>query len=92
MLYYIFEFIDGLLQIFSFDFFGTGMLATFWFLLFIEFPRYYATDIIVAIYHGVTFNKRRKQRYAARYALYLEKPSSLFLLRARTRVVRYISS
>lgn len=74
MLYYIFEFFDAIVQIFSVNFIGTGMIATFWFLLFVEFPRYYATDILVAIYHGLTFNQRRKRREAARYALYLEKP------------------
>lgn len=74
MLYYTFEFIDGMLDILSVNIFGKGMLATFWFLFFIEFPRYYLTDFLVAIYHGATFNSRRKKRNAARYRLYLEKP------------------
>lgn len=74
MLYYTFEFIDGILDILSVNIFGKGMLATFWFLFFIEFPRYYLTDFLVAIYHGATFNSRRKKRNAARYQLYLEKP------------------
>lgn len=74
MLYYTFEFIDGMLDILSVNIFGKGMIATFWFLFFIEFPRYYLTDFLVAIYHGATFNSRRKKRNAARYRLYLEKP------------------
>ncbi|MDE6636657.1 MAG: glycosyltransferase, partial [Muribaculaceae bacterium] len=74
MLYYIFEFIDGIRDVLSVNFLGKGMITTFWFLLFIEFPRYYFTDFVVAIWHGVTFNSRRKKREAARYELYLEKP------------------
>lgn len=74
MLYYTFEFIDGIMDILSVNIFGKGMLATFWFLFFIEFPRYYLTDFLVAIYHGATFNGRRKKREAARYRLFLEKP------------------
>ncbi len=74
MLYYIFEFIDGILDVLSVNFLGTGMLSTFWFLLFVEFPRYYLTDFIVSAWHGATFNQRRKKREAARYQLYLEKP------------------
>ena len=74
MFYYTFEFIDGIMDILSVNIFGKGMLATFWFLFFIEFPRYYLTDFLVAIYHGATFNGRRKKREAARYKLFLEKP------------------
>lgn len=74
MLYYTFEFIDGILEVLSVNFFGTGMIATFWFLLFVEFPRYYATDFAVAIWHGATFNRRRKQKAEARHALFLERP------------------
>lgn len=74
MLYYTFEFIDGILEVLSVNFFGTGLIATFWFLLFIEFPRYYATDFCVAIYHGLTFNRRRRLKAEARHALFLERP------------------
>ncbi len=74
MFYYLFEFIDAIWDVLSVNFVGTGMISTFWFLLFIEFPRYYATDFAVAAYHGLTFNSRRKKRDAARYELYLERP------------------
>ncbi|MDE6341064.1 MAG: glycosyltransferase family 2 protein, partial [Muribaculaceae bacterium] len=74
MFYYLFEFIDAIWDVLSVNFLGTGMITTFWFLLFIEFPRYYVTDFAVAAYHGLTFNSRRKKRDAARYELYLERP------------------
>ena len=74
MLDYAFDIIDGIVACFSNNFAWNGLVATFWFLLFVEFPRYYLTDILVTIYYGATFRRRRNRDMEARYRLYLEKP------------------
>lgn len=74
MLDYAFDIIDGIVACFSTNFAWSGLAATFWFLLFVEFPRYYLTDVLVTIYYGATFHRRRNRDMEARYRLYLEKP------------------
>lgn len=74
MTYYIFDIFDGIKACFTTNFASSALVATFWFLLFVEFPRYYLSDIIMAIRHGLTFRSRQKRRYDARYHLYLERP------------------
>ena len=74
MLNYVFDIIDGIIACFSSNFAWSGMVATFWFLLFVEFPRYYLLDVIVAIHYGATFRSRHNRNMQARYRLYLEKP------------------
>ena len=74
MLNYVFDIIDGIIACFSSNFAWSGLIATFWFLLFIEFPRYYLLDVIIAIHYGVTFRSRHNRSMQARYRLYLEKP------------------
>lgn len=74
MLNYVFDIIDGIVACFSSNFAWSGLVATFWFLLFVEFPRYYLLDVIVAIHYGATFRSRHNRNMQARYRLYLEKP------------------
>ena len=74
MLDYAFDIIDGIVACFSNNFAWSGLVTTFWFLLFVEFPRYYLTDILVSLYYGATFRRRRNRDMEARYRLHLEKP------------------
>lgn len=74
MINYAFDIIDGIVACFSNNFAWSGLVTTFWFLLFVEFPRYYLTDILVSLYYGATFRRRRNRDMEARYRLYLEKP------------------
>ena len=74
MLNFAFDIIDGVIACFSANFAWNKLVATFWFLLFIEFPRYYLLDIITSIHYGITFRGRHNRRMRARYRLYLEKP------------------
>ncbi len=74
MLSYAFEIIDGIVACFTSNFGWSEMAATFWFLFFIEFPRYYLFDLVVALRYGLTFRRRHNRRTEARYRLFLEKP------------------
>ena len=74
MLNFAFDIIDGVIACFLANFAWNKLVATFWFLLFIEFPRYYLLDIITSIHYGITFRGRHNRRMRARYRLYLEKP------------------
>lgn len=74
MLDYAFDIIDGIVACFSSSLAWSGLAATFWYLLFVEFPRYYLTDMLVAVYYGATFRRRGIRNMEARHRLYLEKP------------------
>lgn len=74
MLHYVFDLLDGIVACFSSNFAWSGLVATFWFLLFVEFPRYYLLDVVMAVRYGATFRRRHRRRMQARYRLYLEKP------------------
>lgn len=71
---YIFDLIEGIIACFTANLSWDYLITTYWFLLFVEFPRYYLTDIIAVTRYGITWRSRRKSEEEARRALYLEMP------------------
>lgn len=71
---YIFGIIDGIVACFTANMSWTYLATTFWFLIFIEFPRYYLLDMVAAVHRGLTWKKRRRQEAIARRMLRLERP------------------
>lgn len=74
MLDYAFEIFDGIVACFTSNLSWRSTIATFWFLFFVDFPRYYLLDFVAAGRHGFTWRSRRKKRELARRMLYIEKP------------------
>lgn len=71
---YIFDLIEGIIACFTANLSWDYLITTYWFLLFVEFPRYYLTDIIAVTRYGITWRSRRRSEEEARRALYLEMP------------------
>jgi len=71
---YIFEIIDGIVACFTANLAWNYLVTTFWFLIFIEFPRYYLLDIIAGVRYGLTWKSRQRKEAIARRMLYLERP------------------
>lgn len=71
---YIFDIIEGVIACFTANLSWDYLVTTYWFLLFVEFPRYYLTDIIAVTKYGVTWKSRRKSEAIARRALFVERP------------------
>ena len=74
MLAFFFDIIDNIVGGFTRNLSWHVLLNTYWFLFFVEFPRYYLLEIIVTCYHKLTYKQRRKQQEVARMKLYLEHP------------------
>lgn len=74
MLAFFFDIIDNIVGGFTRNLSWHVLLNTYWFLFFVEFPRYYLQEIIVTCYHKLTYKRRRKQQEVARMKLYLEHP------------------
>lgn len=74
MLAFFFDIIDNIVGGFTRNLSWHVLLNTYWFLFFVEFPRYYLLEIIVTCYHKLTYKRRRKQQEVARMKLYLEHP------------------
>lgn len=51
-----------------------GILNTYWYIFFIEIPRYYLLEIIVVSYEVLTFKRKDKQLFYARFRLFKENP------------------
>ncbi len=71
---YIFDLIEGVIACFTMNLSWEYLMTTYWFLLFIEFPRYYLTDIMAVGRYGLTWPSRRKREEEARRALFMERP------------------
>lgn len=71
---YIFGIIDGIAACFTANMSWSYLVTTFWFLIFIEFPRYYLLDAVMAIHRFFTWRPRQRKEALARRALFLEKP------------------
>ncbi|MDE6493237.1 MAG: glycosyltransferase [Bacteroidales bacterium] len=69
-----FRIIDGIAACFTTNLSWDIVLSIYWFLFFIEFPRYYMLDVIAAIRYGATWRKRKNREAIARRMLYIEKP------------------
>lgn len=50
------------------------LLTTYWFLVFVEFPRYYLLEIGIVLWRKFTYRGIYKRRLAARERLYAEQP------------------
>ena len=71
---YVFGIIDGVAACFTANMSWSYLVTTFWFLIFIEFPRYYLLDIVAGIHRGLTWRSRHRKEALARRMLYLERP------------------
>ena len=69
--YHIF---DNLVRFFTRSMNWHMLLATYWFLFFVEFPRYYLLEVCMVVWYKFTYKKRRKKREVARRMLYIENP------------------
>lgn len=66
--------IDNIVEGFSRNITWQVMLTTYWFLVFVEFPRYYLLEIFIVIWRKLTYRSIQKKRDEAREKLYAEKP------------------
>ncbi len=66
--------IDNIVEGFSRNITWQVMLTTYWFLVFVEFPRYYLLEICIVLWRKLTYRSIRMKRDAARKQLYAEKP------------------
>lgn len=71
---YVFGIIEGIVACFTANLSWDYLVTTYWFLIFVEFPRYYLTDIVASVKYGITWKSRRKAEAIARRALYMERP------------------
>lgn len=74
MVDFIFHIIDSIIACFTVNFSWKAIVGTYWFLFFVEFPRYYLLEIIVSIKWKLTYKSRRRKRELARWMLFLENP------------------
>lgn len=51
-----------------------AMLRTYWFLFFVEFPRYYLLEFFIAIWFKFTYRQRKRRKDVARMLLFSENP------------------
>lgn len=71
---YVFGIIDGIIACFTANLSWDYLVTTYWFLLFVEFPRYYLTDIVAVARYGATWRSRTHREAEARRALFVERP------------------
>ena len=69
ILYYISSFIDFLRGLNV-----SNVVRTYWFLFFVEFPRYYILEYGVLFYRFLTCNRRHRRRALARWLLHHDRP------------------
>lgn len=74
MMDFAFRIMDSLIACLTINLSWDLVMDVYWFLFFIEFPRYYMFDIIAAINYGVSWKSRRNKQAVARRMLYMEKP------------------
>jgi len=66
--------IDDIVEGFSRNISWQVLLSTYWFLVFVEFPRYYLLEICIVLWRKLTYKSIREKRDNARERLYAEKP------------------
>lgn len=71
---YVFDIIDGIIACFTANLSWDYLVTTYWFLIFVEFPRYYLTDLIAVTKYGATWKSRQRDEAIARRALFVERP------------------
>ena len=74
MLNFCFDIIDGIIACFTRNLTWSAVLHTYWFLFIIEFPRYYFLELVISIWHQITFKSRKRKQDVAKMKLYLENP------------------
>ncbi len=74
MMDYIFHIIDNVVACFTLNISIDALMGTYWFLFFVEFPRYYLMDIIISLWHKLTYRQRNRKQAIARKMLFLENP------------------
>lgn len=70
----VFQLLDNVIDFFTFNFSWSKILHTYWFLFFLEFPRYYLLEIIMVINCKLRYRIRKKAKDKARLRLYGENP------------------
>jgi len=68
------DIIDDIVEGFSRNITWQVMLTTYWFLVFVEFPRYYLLEMCIVLWRKLTYRSIQKKRDEARERLYAEKP------------------
>ena len=74
MIDYCFDIVDGIIACFTRNLSWSAVLSTYWFLFFVEFPRYYFLELVLGIRYRLTFRSRAKKQAEARMKLYIENP------------------
>ena len=74
MLSYLFDIIDNIVFGFTHNLSISGLINIYWFLFFIEFPRYYLLELTITIYYKLTYKRRQRRQQVARMKLFLENP------------------
>lgn len=74
MLDFCFNIIEDIVGAFTRNLSWQVLLNTYWFLFFVEFPRYYLLEIIVTCWYKMRFRTRQKSQEIARMKLYIEHP------------------
>ena len=67
----------------------SSILNTYWFLFFIEMPRYYLLEYLVIFNRLTNRNKREKEKEVARFYLYRENPLISILVPGKNEVNIY---
>ncbi len=70
----IFHIIDNVVACFTLNMSIDMILGTYWFLFFVEFPRYYLIEAVIAVWFKLNYRKRNRRREVARRMLYIENP------------------
>lgn len=65
---------DELENLFRFGMSWTAVVNTYWFLFFIEFPRYYLLDVLVVLWKSLFYKENRQKKEVARYKLRISNP------------------
>lgn len=71
---YLFHIIDNVVACFTLNVSWKAIVGTYWFLFFVEFPRYYLLEIIVVLYDKLNYKRIARRRAVARRMLYAERP------------------
>lgn len=71
---YFFDFIDGIIACFTANLSWQYLCTTFWFLVFIEWPRYYGIDILVGLNKALFWKRHMRRDADARTRLFIERP------------------
>lgn len=74
MIDYCVAVIDDVVEGFIRNFTWQVAFSTYWFLFFVEFPRYYILDMLVVGHRKLFYRRYRKKENVARMKLFIENP------------------